>query len=207
MARLILLLLVVTAGALVIALLFDRRGRREAAIDGLRWAFVHGTPPARYTHPATLAHFEHPGGVRFRAPAAWDVQMARGDREFSAPPPGDARRVVVAVMRLEPTGASTDASAVGALNGLAVESERSVEVLPNGNALMKTLEVVRGERGASASYAWRLARTSSARGVQLAVFRIDLPLDAATDVIAQSDLATMDREVREAQFADGPPAT
>lgn len=184
MARLILLLLLVTAGALVVAILFDRRGRREAAIDGLRWAFVHGTPPARYSRPATLADFEHPGGVRFRAPAGWEVQMASGDREVRAAAAGAGRRVVVAVTRLEPAGAAAGRPAVDALEGLAGTSERSLEVLPNGNALMKTLEVVRAERSASASYAWRLARTASSRGVQLAVFRIDLPLDAATDVIA-----------------------
>ena len=72
---------------------------------------------------------------------------------------------------------------------------------------MKTLEVIRGEGTVTASYAWRLARTSSHEGVQLAIFRIPLPADAAADVIARSDLATMDREVREAMFADVPEAT
>jgi hypothetical protein len=201
MARLVLLLLLVIAGALVVALVKDRRSRREAAIDGLRWAFVHGTPRSS-SRPATLTDVVHPGGVRFRAPASWEVAMVPGAREVPDAPPGTSgRRVLVEVKRLGPA-----ASAVAALEGLAVEGERSVEALPNGNALMKTLEVVRGER-AIACYAWRLALISPDGGVRLAVFRIPLTLEAADDVIAQSDLATMDREVREAMFADGPAAT
>lgn len=205
MARLILLLLIVTAGALIVALFFDRRGRREGAIDGLRWAFVHGTPAARHPRTASLTDIVHPGGVRFRVPASWEVEMLPGHREIPDGPRRGGRRVHVEVMRLEGPGAPAAASAVAALQGLAVEGERSVEVLPNGHALMKTLEVVRGER-IIASYAWRLARISPRQGVQLAVFRIPLTLEAAAEVIAQSDLATMDREVREAAFADGPAA-
>ena len=205
MIRLILLLLLLTAGALVVALFFDRRRRREGdAIDGLRWAFVHGTPPDRYTRPATLTEFVHPGGVRFRVPAGWNVEIVEGDRDLSDAPRADGRRVLVSVTPLKADGAATP-SAKAALDALGVKGERSVDVLPNGNALMKTLDVTRAERGVIASYTWRLARLS-AQGVQLAVFRFPLSVDAATDVIARADLATMDREVREATFGVGPAA-
>jgi hypothetical protein len=37
----------------------------------------------------------------------------------------------------------------------------------------------------------------------MAEFRLCVPVETAADVIAQADLATLDREVRVAAFADG----
>lgn len=83
--------------------------------------------------------------------------------------------------------------------------ERSVELLPGGHALMKSVDSVRDARGFLASYTWRLGRAESGRHWDLAVFRLRLPLEAAGEVIAQADLATLDREVREAEFTVAPP--
>lgn len=201
MVRFIVLLLLVIVGALVVALFFDHRSRRDARIDRLRWAFLHGSPLAGYTRPSNLAEVVHPGGMRFRAPASWTIEMAESKGAVHAGAPEGARRVRVEVRLLDgPAPAGTE-SVAEALKTLEAEGERSVEVLPNGHVLMKTLEPARSEKGLVASYVWRLGRVSPPRGVEIAVFRLGLPVEAAGEVIAQSDLATLDREIREAAFS------
>jgi hypothetical protein len=206
MARFILLVLLVVAGGLVVALFLDHRGRRDAVVDRLRWAFLHGRPLAGYSRATALADFVHPGGLRFRAPASWTVDMTDPGAEAPAATPGAGRRLSVEVLRLESAGAAGTESVVDALESLAANGERAVEVLPNGNVLMKTLEAASSEAGALACYAWSLGAAAPPRGVRIATFRLRLPVAAAGDVIAQSDLAIVDREVREAAFADGPSA-
>jgi hypothetical protein len=78
-------------------------------------------------------------------------------------------------------------------------------VLANGNVLMKTVDATRSGGVEQVVYSWRLGRAVPPRGARIAVFRLSLPIETAPDVIAQSDLATVDREVRSASFADEPP--
>jgi len=196
-ARLILLLVI--AAALVIALVWDQRGRRDARIARLRWAFVHGTPPAGYGRPANLEPVVHPGGLTFRAPTSWTIDV--GERRTSDDPaPGVARRVHVELIRLEAQGSSGTESVTSAMKTLETTGDSSLEVLANGNVLMKALE--RSRKDLIASYVWRLGHARPPRGIQIAIFRLGFPVEAAAEVIAQSDLATLDREVREAAFSD-----
>jgi hypothetical protein len=205
MARFVLLILLVIAGALVIALFFDRRSRRDERIDRLRWTFLHGTPLAGYARAAALSELSHPGGMRFRAPASWTIEMAEGTRS-SPSAPGAGRLVGVELVRLEGQGHGGKETAVAALKSLDVEGERAVEALANGNALMKTVESVREGKSLLAVYAWRLGHPLPQGGMQIAVFRIRVPVETAADVIVQSDLAILDREVRAALFSEGGPA-
>ena len=199
MARFVLLLLLLLAGALMIALVFDHRGRREARIDRLRSAFLHGRPLAGHSRAASLVEFVHPRGMRFRAPASWTIEMVDGERTVTMGAAAGGRRVRVEVLRLEgqPSG-----SAVDALKSQEAEGERSVEVLPSGHALMKSIDTVRDTHGVVASYTWRLVREESGRRLEIAVFRLRLSVESAGEVIEQSDLTTLDREVREARFIE-----
>jgi hypothetical protein len=201
MARFVLLLVLALAGALVIALVFDHKNRRDTRFDRLRWAFLHGTPLAGYARAASLVEFVHPGGLRFRAPASWTIEPGDGERTVRTGAAEGGRHVRLEVVHLE---GPASGSAVEVLKSLQAEGERSVEVLPNGHALMKSVDAVRDARGVFASFTWRLGRAESGRQLQLAVFRLRLPIDAAGEVIAQSDLATLDREVREAEFTLAP---
>jgi hypothetical protein len=110
------------------------------------------------------------------------------------------RRVEVDVVPLDGVASG---SVTEALERLPARGERSLEALPNGNVLMKSVEAVRGPGGALAAYTWRLGRATARGGLQMAEFRLCLPVETAAEVIAQADLATLDREVREAAFADG----
>jgi hypothetical protein len=202
MARLVLVLLLVIAGALVIALVFDHRRRRDDRLSRLRWTFLHGTPLAGHARADTLSEVAHPGGMRFRAPASWRIETAEGTRLGGAP--GDGRLVRVELTRLEGQGPAGTPSVVAALQSLDAVGERSIETLANGNALMKTVESARGDKALSAVYAWRLGHPLRQGGMQIAVFRLRVPVETAGDVIVQSDLAILDREIRSATFAEGP---
>jgi hypothetical protein len=199
MARFVLVLLLVILGALVIALVFDHRGRRDERIDRLRWAFLHGTPLAGHSRPAATAEVVHPAGMRFRAPASWAIEMMENGSAIVAGAPNGDRRIAVEVLILENTARSGQ-DVVAALKGVARQGEHAIDALPNGHVLMKTVAPV---GGLLASYEWRLGRAVPPGGVQIAVFRLRLAIDRAAEVIAQSDLATLDRAVREATFDDG----
>jgi hypothetical protein len=136
--------------------------------------------------------------MRFRAPASWTIDTDPARRGEAAT---TARRVVVEVLQLESPAAAGPQAVVAALQGLPAQGERSVEVLPNGHVLMKTVEAVGDRQGLRASYTWHLARAVPGRRLQVAVFRLQLPVAAAGEVFAQADLATLDREVRDATFA------
>ena len=200
MARLVLVLLLVIAGALVIALFFDHRRRRDDRIDRLRWTFLHGTPLAGHTQAAALSEFVHPGGMRLRVPASWTIATAEGGHASPSGAPGAGRLVAVEVVHLQGQEASGTPSVVAALKGLDVEGERSVETLANGNVLMKTLESSREGKALLAVYAWRLGHPLPGGGLRIAGFRVRVPVEAAADVIVQSDLAILDREIRGAAF-------
>jgi hypothetical protein len=197
-ARLAFLLLLVAAGALLVALLFDHRGRRDVRFDRLRQAFLHGMPlQGGRPGSVSLPEVAHPDGLRFRAPASWTIDMLQVDR-VRPDVPAEGRRVQVEVLQLEGAGPVADV-----LKGIPIDGERSVEVLPNGHVLMKSLEAVRGPGVPVASYTWRLARAAPRGGLQLGVFRLRLPLEAAAEVIGQVDLGTLEREIREAVLFDG----
>ena len=200
MVRLALLvLLLVVAAALVVALLRDHRRRRDERIDHLRWTFLHGQPLAGHARAAALTEFVHPSGMRFRAPASWSMRM--GDTAVA--PAGASRVVEVEIVRLDaPAGIAAGGDAVAAaLRALKVEGERSVEALPSGNVLMKAVESAGDGKAAVAVYVWRLGHACAGGGIDLAVFRVRVGVEAAAEVIVQSDLAVLDREIRAATFS------
>jgi hypothetical protein len=195
MIRFVLFLLLLIAATLVAALFRDQRGRRDTRVERLRFSFLHGTPLAGYSRTGALTEYSHPGGVRFRVPASWSVDLGGAP---SSPVLG-GRRLQVEVVDLERAAAAEADSLMTALKGLARDTEQTMELLPNGNVLMKTLE----ERtaGEPVVYSWRLGRATQS-GARVAVFRLAVPIDTAADVIAQSDLAAVDREVRIAAFVE-----
>jgi hypothetical protein len=197
MARLVVLLVfVVIAVALVVALFRDHRQRRDERLDRLRWTFLHGQPLAGHAQAAALSAFVHPAGARFRAPGSWSVRTG----EAAAAPAGAGRRVEMEVLRLDAVAGSIDLVAT-AMRGVTVEGERSVETLANGNVLMKAVSSSRDQKVALAVYTWWLGRARTEGGIEVAVFRVRVPVEAAAEVIVQSDLAVLDREIRAAAFS------
>ena len=72
MVRLLLPLLLVVAGALVVALVRDRRAREVLWLSRLRGSFLHGAPLGGVASIASLNEIQAPGGrLRLRLPAAW----------------------------------------------------------------------------------------------------------------------------------------
>jgi hypothetical protein len=68
---------------------------------------------------------------------------------------------------------------------------------------MKALVAAPSHDGAApaAAYTWGIGYERPGGAVQVALFRAEVPLAAAADVITQSDLALLDRQVRRASFA------
>jgi hypothetical protein len=92
-----------------------------------------------------------------------------------------------------------------AVRTLADDPRAAVERLANGNSLMKTLTVAHRADGVPAAcYTWALACERSGGAVVVARFSTDVALAAAGDVITQSDLALLDRQVRAASFTSAP---
>jgi hypothetical protein len=195
MARLVLVLLLLAAAALVAALVRDNRARREERIDHLRWTFLHGQPLGASPRAVAFAEVAHPSGLRFRTPASWTVRIGNA----GPAPPGAGRVVEVAVQRLEGR-AARDGDVGAALRALAVEGERSVETRPSGNVVMKAVESARDGKAVLAAYSWWLAEARG-EGIDVAVFRVRVPVEAAAEIIVQSDLAVLDIEVGAARFS------
>jgi hypothetical protein len=196
MVRLILVLaLVGIAGALVRALLLDHRGRRDERMDTLRWTFLHGRPLGGHAPGVALTEFVHPGGLRFRVPASWTVQA-----DGAALRPTGAGRVVELETRPGAVPGAVDGVA-GALRGLRVEGERATETLASGDVIMKAVESSRDGKAVLAVYTWWLGHARPGGAVDMAVFRVRVPVERAPEVIVQSDLAVLDRELRAASFS------
>ena len=101
-------------------------------------------------------------------------------------------------------GFSAAGSIAEALKAFEPERQHSVEALPSGAVLLKSLVPARVAGAPAVSYTWRLAHPGPAGQLRVAVFRLQLPVESASDVIAQSDLGSLDRELREATFSADP---
>jgi hypothetical protein len=197
MVRLIVVLaLVGIASALVVALLRDRGERRDEAMDRLRWSFLHGRPLGGRPSSAALTEFAHPSGLSVRLPGSWKVQADGA----ALPPAGPSRVVELEVLRPDASAGGIDRVAT-ALRGLRIDGERAVETLAGGDIVMKAVEPSGEAKAVTAVYTWWLGHARTDGGIDIAVFRMRVPVEAAPEVIVQSDLAVLDREVRAATFS------
>jgi len=199
MARALLLVLLVTLAALLVAALFrDRRGRGSQQTAALRSAFLHGAPLAAPVRPPSLTEVVAGGWLRFRVPGTWKQEGAAGGALVFRDRSAESR-----TLRLELHTASwpdtVDEAAVAAsFRGSLPEKDRSVEPLPNGNVLLKWLEPAREGGRDFVVYRWRLGRPRPPHEVRIAAFSLEVEAERARDVVVQADLAAIEREIRDA---------
>jgi hypothetical protein len=198
---LVLLLLFAAAGTLVLALLRDRRHRQSQLLAKLRSAFLHGAPLAAPVRAASLREIAAPGGqLRFRLPETWvEESGAKGGLSFRD------RSTEGRTLRLELQTSTwpepVDAATVAATFGQTLpEKERSIEPLSNGNVLMRWLEESRDGSRELAVYRWRLGRPLPPHEVRIALFSLAVAAEQARDVVVQADLASIEREIRNAEM-------
>ena len=200
MVRLLLPLLLVVAGALVVALVRDRREREVRWLSELRGSFLHGAPLGGFGSTGGLIEREAPGGhLRFRLPAAWTGGFHEPTTaSFDC---GSGRRLRVDLLTVEGRGAGGQAL-LESLAAIRPEPERSLETLTGGHLLLKYLEARGQNPNPQVTFSWRLARSLSSEQARVAVLSFSVPREQAGEVFVRADLALLDREVRKATIGD-----
>ena len=198
MVRLLLPLLLVVAGALVVALVRDRRERERLWLSELRGSFLHGAPPGVFGSTGGLIEHGAPDGrLRLRLPAAWTGGFHEPTTaSFDC---GSGRRLRVDLRTVEGSGAGGQAL-LESLAATRPEPERSLETLTGGHLLLKYLEA--RNPNTQVTFCWRLARSLSSEQARVAVLSFTVPREQAGEVFVRADLALLDREVRKATLGD-----
>jgi hypothetical protein len=140
------------------------------------------------------------GLLRFRVPTRWREEPRTGDSLVfqTGGPASPVLRVHVSTLD-GPQAA--DATAVqDVLRGLRPGRETVIQAPPGGPAILKCVEAVRETGRDQAAYEWHLAEALPPRQVRLARFRLTVPMESADELIVQSDVSLLDREVRAARF-------
>jgi hypothetical protein len=198
-ARLIAVLLVTLAAAIVVAIVRDRRRRGREAAAGLRTAFLHRALAEGPLPAASPREVVGNGGrLSLRVPDVW-LGDPRGRGALSHRY-GDDRSLTIEVETLPTSGADRDAVAA-ALRGLRPEGERTVEVVSSGAVLMKSLDTMAAGGQERVVYCWRLATPAGPGRALVAVVRLSVSADRADELVVRSDVAAAERAVREAALS------
>jgi len=198
MIRIVLLVILVASG-LVLHLFFNDRRRREKIAE-IRWAFLAAM--GKEADPAqdhrSLRVLEGADFPRVRLPLAWTE--IRGPSGISLRDPASGRTLDLRVTTLQRPVGVTPESLAEILGGRYPEPERSVEVLPAGNALVKHVETLREQGGDVVLYTWELGRPLPPDRARVATFAFAVPSARAGDVLTRDDVAFLEREIRAATF-------
>ncbi len=195
-----LLLLALVAGIAVYLVQRWRRERREEALARARSVFfvVSQDRPDPKRPSARMRTVTAGGGLlRFRVPESWVDEPAVG--AFCARA-SNARRFLAELRTLEHPGASVEALAEHlreSPDGLKGQVDR----LPGDRVLLKHVRDGAEATVVGLTYCWRLATPRPPDRARVAEFSFSVPLEAA-DAITEDDLALLEREIREAVFAD-----
>ena len=202
MVRLLLPLLLLVAGALVVALVRDRRAREVLWLSGLRGSFLHGALLGGVASIGSLTELQAPGGrlrLRLRLPAAWTGGFDEPTTaSFDC---GSGRRLRVDLLTVERRGA-TGQALIESLSATRPEPERSLETLAGGHLLLKYLEARGQKPNPQVVFCWQLVRSLSSELARVAVFSFIVPREQAGEVFVRADLSLLDREVRNATIGD-----
>jgi hypothetical protein len=200
MVRLLLPLLLVLAGALVVALVRDRRERERRWLSELRGSFLHGAPLGGFASTGGLIELQAPGGrLRLRLPAAWTGGFDEPTTaSFDC---GSGRRLRVDLLTVAGRGPGGQAL-LESLAAIRPEPERSLETLASGHLLLKYLEARGRNPNPQVAFCWHIARSRSPEQSRVAVFSFTVPREQAHEIFVRADLALLDREVRNATIGD-----
>jgi hypothetical protein len=199
MARFLFILLLVLAGAVATALVFDHRSKRTARVTRLRSAFLHGTPLGGFATSTEMRDVQV-GELRFRVPRRWRDGPSGGEQAvFQVGGPGSPT-LLVRLWCLDGAGAADAAALQAVLRGLRPGRESAVQELAGGAVLLKCLEPTREAGADGVAYEWHLGRAALPNRVQVAQFTLVVTLPAADELTVQSDVSLLEREVRAASF-------
>ena len=197
----LLLIVALVGGGLALHLFFNERRRREKVAE-IRWTFLTGlgNAPDPAQDKRTLRLIDDADLPRMRLPASWTE--TRGPGGLSLRDPASGRTLDVRVATLQRPLGVTPESLAEVLSARYPEPERSVELLPSGNALVKHVDAPRDEGGAVVFYTWELGRPVPPDRARVATFAFAVPSARAGDILTRDDLAFLEREIRAATFGD-----
>jgi hypothetical protein len=179
-------------GTLVIQYRERRRLERVAAIRAMFLAARHG-PPEHL--PPLKEVWVRDGTVRFRVPQAWAEEYP-DDHSALFYDRGGGRRV------LHVTGTTVPVSPASIADALRARAQEptTLETLPSGDLLLKSLSAARERDGDVVRFAWLLGQALSADTARFVSFTLTVPFAAARDVFTRDDLIRIEHEVRAARL-------
>ncbi len=168
-----------------------RRRRREALLESLAPAFLHGAPLAPEVRLAALTQIECQG-LCLSLPTGW--QMAQGGASVVClTDPAGEIRLAIDALAAEQSGNAPGGD----------REESASEVLPSGARLTRALRIEAGDPADLLVYEWRLTPPSPEAQRRAYRLRLTAPARAAGGIFLQSDLATLDRAARAARWLSG----
>jgi hypothetical protein len=134
------------------------------------------------------------GTVRFRVPQAWAEEYPH-DHNALFSDRGGARRM----LHITGTTIAISASLADALRARAQEPT-TLETLPSGDLLLKSLSAARERDGDVVCFVWLLGQALSPETARLVSFTLTVPFAAAHDVFTRNELVRIEHEVGAAQL-------
>jgi hypothetical protein len=193
--RLLILLLVVAGGGVYLTRLVARRRRERLA--QVRAVFLVSPRPAREHGPELKDVALRSGAVRLRLPRHWTEEYADEDHA-SFRDPGSPQRV----LRL--TGAAVASAPLGLrelLRSRAGQEATTVEDLPEGRVLLRSLDATREAGQEVVVFRWLSAAPLPSAVVRLATFTFSVPEKTALDPLTRDVVTLLDLEIRSARLA------
>jgi hypothetical protein len=191
--RLLLLVLVLVAGAAYVVHLVERRRREWLA--HVRAAFLVGVPVPREPDPAFRDAALRSGAVRIRLPPHWAEAYPDPDHA-SFHDPGNPQRVLRVTSTVVEAGPTGPRALLQARGG---HQAATVEDLPDGRLLLRSLEARREDGRDAVVYEWLCAAPRPSSRACLASFRFSVPEKLALDPVTRDLVAMLDHQVRSAR--------
>jgi hypothetical protein len=195
MIRLLLLLFVMAAGSVWLVRLVEKRRRERLA--QVRAAFLVSVPAARDHGPAVKDVAVRSAALRMRLPRHWAEEYPDEDNA-SFRDPGSPQRVLrVACVAV----AASPAGLRARLQARAGEEATTIEDLPEGRVLLRSLDASREDGRDVVVFRWLSAAALPPSQARLATFTLSVPEKTALDPLTRDLVTMLDLEVRSARLA------
>jgi hypothetical protein len=193
--RLVLLLLVLAAGGVYLVRMVEKRRRERLA--QVRAAFLVSVRAPRDRGPAYKDAALRSGAVRMRLPRHWAEEYPDEDHA-SFRDPGSPQRV----LRVACTAvAAAPAGLRALLQARAGREATTIEDLPEGRVLLRSLDASREDGRDVVVFRWLSATLLPPSEARLAAFALSVPEQTALDPLTQDVVAMLDLEIRSARLA------
>ena len=184
---LVLVLVLIGCGVYVSRMIRKRRSERLAQA---RAAFLARVNAPREHRPTFKEAVLRNGAVRMRLPAHWAEEYPDEDHA-SFHDPGNPQRV----LRVKSAAVAAPDGLRSLLQGHAGREATTIEDLPGGCLILRSVDASRGDGQDLVVFRWLLASPLPPSGARLATFTLSLPEKTVFDPLAQNVVAMLDSEI------------